>query len=254
MAYNDTRKDVNKTTPDEKQERYGVTVTPTGGSGRDPRNEPLYLLVGNRPNIFARSRPWSYNPRRFEEAMRRYDEVVAAGPSHPLYLDLVRGATYYWKEKGFSSAHGGPDGRGFFDKARAQAYVRDVLGVQNSWTGIPPSQQQQSQERGAKPFAEPQAAAATPQLTPEERLRKWYAEQRAAEQTQPQDNSTTPQPTTANPAGPGTSAAQAPAGQQGATTNTTPQTNQEQQNQLTQFRSSRTGFSGNRRYHPFGGS
>lgn len=89
-------------------------------------------------------------------------------------------------------------------------------------------------------------------LTPEERLRKWYREQKQQEQQQQQNGNA--QPTTQNPAGPGDSAAQASQGQQGASTNTQPQTQQEQQNQLTQFRSSRTGFSGNRRYHPFGGN
>jgi len=91
---------------------------------------------------------WKYSRARFEQAMRKYDEIMAykaAGKPHPLALDLIRGANYYWEEIGVASANGGPDGRGFFDKKAAQDYARAHFGP-SAYTekAVTPNQQSQA--------------------------------------------------------------------------------------------------------------
>jgi hypothetical protein len=106
-------------------------------------------------NVFARGGlqtggigGWKYSRARFEQAMRKYDEIMAykaAGKPHPLALDLIRGANYYWEEIGVASANGGPDGRGFFDKKAAQDYARAHFGA-SAYTekAITPNQESQA--------------------------------------------------------------------------------------------------------------
>ena len=40
----------------------------------------------------------------------------------------MTGGTHYWKDMGLSSAFGGPDGNGFYDKDAARAYALDKWG------------------------------------------------------------------------------------------------------------------------------
>lgn len=115
-----------------------VMNQPTRTITTDPRNQPAPYGSDARLDRGA-APPRSYNRDRFEQAMQNYDDVVAAGPSHPLYRDLVVGGTHYWKDLGLSSAGGGPDGRGFYDKQAARQYALDKWGPSGFTGGAGPS-------------------------------------------------------------------------------------------------------------------
>jgi hypothetical protein len=124
---------------------------------------------------------WKYSRARFEQAMRKYDEIMsyrAAGKPHPLAADLLFGANQYWQEIGVASERGGPDGRGYFDKKAAQDYARAHFGA-SAYTekAVTPNQQSQAPTPATPPPADDPADPGDPgeeDAAPEEQAEPLY--------------------------------------------------------------------------------